>query len=107
MKIPELRGWAEVPVAGPLRPLRLRLPVHPGREDRAAEGARRGLRRRRRLWHLHERADGLRPRRLARGDDGRLPELPVGRREAEHDLVVPGQLRGHGAEQGRGVREGG
>ena len=60
-----------------------------------------GLRRRRRLRHLDVGDDGDRPRRVAGGHHGGLPQLPVGGGEAELDALVRRQLRRHRARPGR------
>ena len=73
-----VRRGAQISRAGAVRPVRLRLPRHRRSEDRQPGHALRRLRRRRRLRHLDERNELDRPRRLARRDDGRVPQLPMG-----------------------------
>ena len=68
-----------------------------GGEDRLPGHACRRLCRRRRLWHQHERDDGLRAQGVAGDHHGRLPQLSVGGREAELHPLVQGQLRRHRA----------
>ena len=75
---PSFDGGAQISRAGAVRPVRLRLPRHRRSEDRQPGHALRRLRRRRRLRHLDERNELDRPRRLARRDDGRVPQLPMG-----------------------------
>ena len=105
-RVSHLRGGPEVPRARPLRPVRLWLSGHPRRQDRLPGRAGRGLRRRRRLRHLHERDDLHGARGLARDHHGGLPQLPVGRGEAELDPLVRQQLRRHRAEPGPELRQG-
>ena len=58
---PSFEQGREISGAGPLRPLRLWLPVDPRRQDRLPGRAGGRLCRRRRLRHLDERDDRLRP----------------------------------------------
>ena len=46
-----------------------------------------------------------RPRRVAGDHDGGLPQLPVGRREAEHDALVRRQFRRHGTQPAPELRK--
>ena len=98
---PTLRGGAEVPGAGAVRAVRLRLSGDRRGEDRLPGRAGGRLRRRRRVRHLDDRDDRLRARRMAGDHHGGVPQLPVGRGEAELDALVRRQLRRHRARPGR------
>ena len=104
-RLSDLRGGTEVPFAGAVRPLRLRLSRDSRRQDRLSGRALRRLCRRRRLRHLDERNDRLRAQRLAADHHGHLPQLPVGCGEAQHDALVRRQFRRHRAECRRRVRQ--
>ena len=96
-RLSDLRGGAEISRARPLRALRLRPAVDRRRQDRLPGHAGGGLCRRRRLRHRGDRADRDRPHGMAADHHDRLPQLPVGRGEAELDAVVRRQFRRHRA----------
>ena len=78
-----------------------------GAQDRLPRRACRRLRRRRRLRHLHERDDVDGARGVARDHHGGLPQLPVGRGEAQFDPLVRQQLRRYRAQSRPELRQGG
>ena len=67
----------------------------------------RRLCRRRRLRHFDERDELDRPQGMAGHHHGDLPQLPVGRREAQLDPLVRQQLRRHRARSASELRKGG
>ena len=104
-RLSHLRAGAEISGAGPVRPLRLWLPLDRRGEDRLPRHAGRRLRRRRRLRHFDERNDVDRSRGLAGHHDGHFPQLPMGRGKAQHDALVRRQFRRHRAEPESELRE--
>ena len=92
--------------SGSVRALRLRLPVDHRRQDRQSGYAVRRLCRRRRLRHFHERDELDRPQRVARHHHGGVPQLSMGRREAQFDPLVRRQLRRHRARSASQLRQG-
>ena len=104
---PDLRAGPEISGARPVRTVRLRLPVDRRRQDRQSEDAGGRLCRRRRVRHLHERDELDRPQGMAGDHHGDLPQLPVGRREAQLDPLVRQQLRRHRARSRTELRQGG
>ena len=67
----------------------------------------RRLCRRRRLRHFHERDELDRPQGMAGHHHGHLPQLPVGRREAQFDPLVRQQFRRHRARPASELCQGG
>ena len=104
---PTFEAGPQVPGAGPVRAVRLRLSGDRRRQDRLSRRGGGGLCRRRRLRHRHERDDLDRTQGVPRHHDGGVPQLPVGCGEAQHDLVVRRQLRRHRAASGAVLRQGG
>jgi sulfoacetaldehyde acetyltransferase len=96
-RLSDLREGPQISGARPVRAVRLRVPGDHRRQDRQSGHALRRLRRRRRVRHFHERDEFDRARRMARHHHGGVPQLSMGRGEAQFDPVVRRQFRRHRA----------
>ena len=105
-RLPDLRTGPQISGVRPVRAVRLRLSLDHRRQDRQSRYPVRRLCRRRRLRHFHERDELDRPAGMAWHHHGRIPQLSVGRREAQFDPVVRRQFRRHRARSASQLRQG-